>query len=221
MASADDVRKKRIVSHMNQDHTREISYYLRHYAHVSAGDASSPVLSDINLNGMKIRSRHGKEYAVPFTPPLAGWAEVKGRIIEMANEARDALGLSDILITEYAPPEGFGIIVTGSVLFFFFCAAALPWVQPGTQIWELLKVGFPGGPGWFYWIVNAIFWPVIGIHVVECCLFEMKLHKHGVERFSGQWWLWQINCFFEGYPAFKRVDAIVARKQEKKDGKRQ
>ncbi|KAJ4169334.1 hypothetical protein NW754_016368 [Fusarium falciforme] len=144
MASADDARKKRIVSHMNQDHTREISYYLRHYAHLSAGAASFPTLRDVDLNGMTIRSRDGRDHFIPFTPPLKGWGEAKDRIIEMAVEAREALGLSDVVIEGYRPPEGFGIIVTGSVIFYFFCAATLPWVQPGTDVWRLLETGFPG-----------------------------------------------------------------------------
>ncbi|CAG7557077.1 unnamed protein product [Fusarium equiseti] len=215
MASQDDARRNRIVSHMNKDHTREISYYLRHYARLSSSAASDPVLTDIDLNGMTIKSNDGKEHIVPFTPSLASWAEVKERIIEMANTAREALGLSDIIITAYTPPEGFGIVVTGSVLFYFFCAASLPWIQPGSRPWQLLNESFPGGATFFHWLVKAIFYPVIGIHVVECFFFDRKLQRHGVERLSGQWWLWIVNCFFEGFPAFKRVDGIVARKQEK------
>ncbi|KAF5010447.1 hypothetical protein FDECE_3395 [Fusarium decemcellulare] len=221
MASADDARKTRIVTHMNQDHTREISYYLRHYAHLSASAASSPVLRDVDLNGMSIRSRDGRDHFIPFTPPLASWAETKDRIIEMAVSAREALGLSDIVITQYTLPEGFGVIVAGSVLFYFFCAASLSWVQPGTEAWKLLEVGFPGGPTSFRWVVDTIFWPVIGIHVFECILFDRKLQRHGVERFSGQWLIWLVNCFIEGFPTFKRVDAIVARKQQDKNNKRQ
>ncbi|KAF4343686.1 integral membrane protein [Fusarium beomiforme] len=215
MASVDDARKNRIVSHMNKDHTREISYYLRHYAHLSASAASSPEFRDVDLNGITIKSNDGKEHFVPFSPPLSSWAEVKDRIIEMAITARERLGLSDVIITAYTPPEGLGIFVTGSVLFYFFCAGTLPWVQPGTRIWELLNEGFPGGATYFHWLVNAIFWPVIGIHLFECFIFDRKLQRHGVERFSGQWWLWLSNCFFEGYPSFKRVDGIVARKQDK------
>ncbi|KAM0205353.1 hypothetical protein ACHAPQ_005417 [Fusarium lateritium] len=216
MASNDDeVRRNRILSHMNKEHTREISYYLRHYTRLSASAASSPTLKDIDLNGMTIKSHDGKNHYVPFTPPLSGWAEVKGRIIEMANTARESLGLSDIIVTAYTPPEGFGIFVTGAVLFYFFCAAALPWVQPGTRIWELLNDGFPGGAAFFHWLVNAIFWPVIAIHTVECFFFDRKLQRHGVERFSRQWLLWLSNCFFEGFPAFQRLDGIVARKQDK------
>ncbi|KAF5021372.1 hypothetical protein F66182_6561 [Fusarium sp. NRRL 66182] len=215
MASPDDARKNRILSHMNKDHTREISYYLRHYAHLSASAASSPVLQDVDLSGMSIKSQDGRDHFVPFTPPLTSWAEIKDRIIQMAHEAREALGLSDVIITAYVPPEGFGVIVTGSVLFYFFCAASLPWVQPGTHIWKLLDSNFPGGAPLFHWLVNTIFWPVIGIHVVECYFFDKKLQRHGVERLSGQWWLWLSNCFFEGYPAFQRVDGIVARKQNK------
>ncbi|KAF5671018.1 integral membrane protein [Fusarium heterosporum] len=215
MASADDARRDRIVSHMNREHTREISYYLRHYARLSASAASSPTLKDVDFKGMKIKTQDGKEEFVPFTPPLSGWAEAKERIVEMADTARKALGLSDVIITAYTPPEGLGIFVTGSIIFYFFCAAALPWVQPGTRPWELLNQGFPGGATFFCWLVNTIFWPVIAIHVVECFFFDRKLLRHGVERFSATWFLWITNCFFEGYPAFQRLNGIVARKQDK------
>lgn len=222
MTSADDARKKRIVSHMNQEHTREISHYLRHYAHLPAGAASSPAtMRDVDLGGMTIRSRDGRDHFIPFTPPLAGWGEVKDRVVEMAAEARGALGLSDVVIEGYTLPEGFGIIVTGSVLFYFLCAATLPWVQPGTGAWTLLEKGFPGGPGFYGWLVDAIFWPVVGIHAVECYFFDRKLQRHGVQRLSGQWWLWLSNCFLEGFPSFKRVDGIVARKQQERNGKKQ
>ncbi|KAF7562413.1 hypothetical protein G7046_g1711 [Stylonectria norvegica] len=184
MDDADVARKNRIISHMNKEHTRELTHYLRHYAQVPRNAASSPVMRDL--------------------------AEVKSRIIEMDEVARESLGISDIYITEYAPPEGvLGISIFSAVLFYTFCAASLPWVVEGSSLWELLEVVFPGGPTSFRWVVKAIFVPVIGVHLFECWLFEKKLQKHGVESLSGQWWAWQATCFFEGFPSFKRVNRIV------------
>lgn len=221
MASNADIRKNRIIMHMNDDHKRELAYYLRHYAHVSASAASSPEMRDMDLNHMLIRSRDGKDHTVSFNPPLTSWADAKTRVIEMANESREALGLSDIVITEFTPPHGFGAFVLGAVLFYFFCAAAAPWIVPATRVWELLDVGFPGGALWFRWVVDFIFWPIIGIHLFECILFDQKLQKHGVERLSGLWWTWEAVCFFEGFPSFKRLNAIVTQKTEGKNAKKQ
>ncbi|KAI5462173.1 hypothetical protein BGZ63DRAFT_383163 [Mariannaea sp. PMI_226] len=215
MAAQESANKHRIILHMNKDHTRELSYYLRHYARASTGAASSPKLYDIDFNGMQITASGG-DYTIPFEPPLTSWAEVRGRVVEMANTARDALGLSDIVITTYTPPEGFGLVVVSSVLFYFLCAATLPWVGPESPVWPYLQAYFPGGPERYQWVVNVIFWPVIGIHVFECTIFEGKLKKHGVQRFTAVWFAWQLTTFVEGYTSFKRLDSVVAEIEEKK-----
>lgn len=220
MESSDQVRKERIISHMNKGHPRELSHYLRHYANASCSAAASPEMRDVDLQGMKI-SAQGKDYSIPFSPPLTSWADVKTRIIEMDTIARENLGISNIYITEFTPPTGFGAVVFGSVVFYFFCAAALPWVVPDTPLWELLEVCFPGGPTWFQWVVKTIFFPVVGIHVVECYFFNQKLHKHGVDPFTKLWFLWQLSCFLEGLTAFKRIGAIVAKQEEEKNAKKQ
>lgn len=218
MEPTEDVRKTRIISHMNKEHARELSHYLRHYANASPSAASSPEMRDVDLQGMRIRAQ-GKDYSVPFSPPLASWAEVRDRIIEMDTIAREGLGISDVYITEFTPPRGMGAAIFASIVFYFICAAALPWVVPGTQLWELLKVCFPGGPTWFRGVVKAIFFPVVGIHIVECYYFNKRLHKHGIDQFTGLWWAWQLGCFLEGFPSFKRIDAMVAKKIQAKDAK--
>ena len=222
MASADETRKNRIISHMNNDHARELTHYLRHFAHLPATAASQPTMRNVDLQGMVISAR-GKEYTVAFTPPLESWAEVKTRIIEMDSIARENLGISDVYVTEYTPPEGMDIVVFVSVIFYYCCAAGLPWVVPGSQIWAGLTDFFPGGPRLFCWLVKTIFVPVLGIHLVECYFFNKKLHKHGIDKATsgGLWWKWQLDCFIEGFPSFNRVDRIVAKKVAEKNAKKQ
>ncbi|KAM0258286.1 hypothetical protein ACHAQJ_003928 [Trichoderma viride] len=213
--------KARIITHMNSQHTRELSHYLRHYVGLSPRAATaSPAIQDLNFNSMTIKTSNGA-YDVPFSPPLASWAEARPRIIAMDDTAREALGLSNIYITEYATPQGFDYIPFVGVVFYFVCAAGLPWVVPGSAPWELLKVVFPGGPEGFRWTVRTIFWPVVGIHLVEAVLLDRwRLQKHGVARWSSVWWMWTGAIFFEGLTSWKRLDRVVAEKKAEKEAKK-
>lgn len=218
---ADKDRRDRIITHMNRDHARELSHFLRHYADVPEDLArSSPSVEDVTLRGMLIRAG-GFDYAVSFSPPLAEWSEIRPRFVEMDAVARSAMGISDIYIASYAPPEGFDCVVFAAVAFYFCCVASLPWVVPDTRLWGILSTVFPGGPDWFRWIVETIFFPVLGIHVAEVLILDRtRMQRHGVPRWSNVWWLWMSSCFFEGLPAFRRIDRIVAQKREQKDAKK-
>lgn len=219
-APSDDAIKHRIISHMNRDHARELSLYLRHYADLSARAASSPQLLDVSFSSMRIRSRDSSVHEIPFSPPLPNWADCRPRVVQMARQAREALGLSEHVITRYVPPEPLGQAVIAAVLFYFACFATVDCVQPGGAVWSFLEGYFPGGGAETYkWVVKVIFWPVVGIHVVECAALDWRLMKHGVERFSAQWWAWEATCFLEGFPSFKRLDGILARMEAEKGKK--
>ncbi|KND94039.1 hypothetical protein TOPH_00923 [Tolypocladium ophioglossoides CBS 100239] len=216
-AAADEERRDRIVSHMNRSHTRELAHYLRHFAGASRRAASSPSLRDVTLQGMRIRAG-GNDYAVPFTPPLDTWNDVRGRIIEMDATARRGLGISDVYITEYVPPRGFEIVVFGAVIFYFSSVASLPWVVPGSGLWQTLTAVYPGGPEWFRWGVRIVFLPVVAIHSTEAFLFDRKLQRHGVDRWTSLWWLWVSSCFVDGICSFRRMNSIIAQKKAQKEG---
>ncbi|POR37947.1 Uncharacterized protein TPAR_01854 [Tolypocladium paradoxum] len=220
IAAADEERRNRIISHMNQSHTRELAHYLRHFAGASRRAASSPSLRDVTLQGMRIRAG-GTDYAVPFTPPLDAWSDVKARIIEMDATARRGLGISDVYITEYVPPQGFDLVVFGAVLLYFSSVASLPWIVPGSGLWKTLTAVFPGGPEWFRWSARVLFFPVVAIHSTEAFLFDRKLQRHGVDRWSGLWWLWVSTCFVEGVCSFRRTNKMIAQKRAQKEGKKQ
>jgi predicted CDP-diglyceride synthetase/phosphatidate cytidylyltransferase len=64
----------------------------------------------------------------------------------------------------------------------------------------------------FTWLVEAIFVPVVVLHVFETWLLERtKLQKFGVRRGSAVWWKWVVSVFIEGAMAFKRFDLVVAK----------
>lgn len=223
MASTKDdtARKDRIIGHMNREHTRELTNYLRHYNSLSKSQAANASLRDISLETMHIRAG-GFNHEVPFSPALKSWGEAQPRLVEMMAVARKALGLSDITISTYVPPRPADWVIFFAVTFYFVSAAGLPWIVPGSTPWDLLQSFFPGGAPLFRWLVKAIFVPVVGIHVVECYLLDrLRLSRHGVERWSTTWLLWEGSCFLEGLMVWRRFDALVATKQKQKDAKKQ
>lgn len=222
MAKADapnaNARQQRILSHVNNDHKEALSHYLQHFAKVASATASTPqtppVLVDVDLNKMVIRAGgDGKEHTVNFTPPLSSWEEMRGRFVEMDTTARDAL--SDVVVTEYAPPEGTAAAVFCLIVFYFTCYASLGLVVPGSPLWNLNEAIFPGGAVTYKWVVSIIFWPVVAIHTAEAIAFDQtRMKRHGVPRFGVLWWLWEVNCWVEGYTCWKRIDEIIEEKRE-------
>lgn len=215
--------RDRIMAHMNQDHQRELSLYLRHYAGLSRQAASEPWLKDVTTEGMTIAAGGlgGKEFFIAFDPALSSLADVRPAVVEMARVSREALGYSDITVTHFEAASGFALVVFISVAFYFFCWLTLGFVLPGTPIWSFLQTVFPGGPLFYRWLVKTIFVPVLGIHIGECCWFhKTRLRRHGIEFGTSLWWTWIGTLFFEGYPGFQRFDTIVAAKRKEKDAKR-
>lgn len=217
---ADASRKEGIISHMNREHTRELSNYLRHYNSLSSRQAAKPSLFDISFDTMHIRAG-GLNHTVPLIPPLQSWSDARPRLVEMDVTARKALGISDVIVTEYRAPIPVELAVFCSVAFYFFCAASLPWFLPGTTAWRVVDTIFPGGAAGYRWLVRALFWPVMAIHATEAFLFDRwRLRKYSVERWSSLWWTWELSCFIEGLGAWRRIDRLVAEKQKVKDSKK-
>jgi hypothetical protein len=212
-------RQQRILNHVNRDHKEALSHYLPHFANVPAAAASTPSsppeLLDVSLEQMIIRAGDGQVHTVDFAPPLSAWDEMRVRLVEMDSDARDAL--YDVTITEWAPPQGVAAVVFCAVGFYFLSYASLPLVVPGTTPWRILESVFPGGAATFRWLVKAIFFPVLGIHIVEAvALDQTRLQRHNVPRWSKLWWQWELNMFVEGFTCWKRIDAMVEAKKAAK-----
>lgn len=214
----------RIISHMNGDHARELSHYLRHHAGLSPRAASRPWLKSLSLESMTIAAGglSGREFVVPFEPPMASLAEARTRLVAMDADARAALGLSDIYIDKYTAPRGVEAVVFAAVAFYFFSYATVGAVHPGNPgVWGLLNAWFPGGALGWRRIVLAIFWPVVGIHVAEAWwLARSRLHPHGVDAGTPLWFAWIASTAIEGFGAFKRIDRMVAEKRALKESKK-
>ncbi|PHH83336.1 hypothetical protein CDD82_2088 [Ophiocordyceps australis] len=213
----DSLRRTRIISHMNQSHSRELSHYLQHYARLSPRAASGPLLRDLSLDHMLIYTRAGTRHSIPFSPPLTSWADAKTRIIHMDTVARANLGISNIYISHFEKPRGIGLVFFIAVAFFLLTSFSTPWIVPGTRAWSILEAYFPGGPAVFCQLHGLLIVPVIGIHITECFFFDRKLRRHGIERWSGLWYLWISSCFMEGVGAFWRLDSIIASKKAQQE----
>lgn len=230
----DETIRARIVDHVNQYHRRELQLYIRHYASdpppTVRGAPSPPKaallrvgprpeLLDITLAGLTIdrnlRNATGPDAEpafVPFDPPLATLADARARLVAMALEARAALGLGAFDVYEFRPPRGRDWMPFFGVLLYFGCAIARPWVIPGSVAWKVLDVvwkPFGGARGW-RWLVGAIFWPVLAIHVMEAVwIHKTRLRRFGIHPGMLVWWLWTGCCFIEGLTTFTRFDDMV------------
>ncbi|KAI4868151.1 hypothetical protein F4820DRAFT_150905 [Hypoxylon rubiginosum] len=209
--------KARIIGHMNKDHAKELTQYLRAFNGMSSSAARGAQLTDMTLDAMTIESTSGT-YTVAITPPLGSAADARVRLVDMSQRAQQLLGLSDIQISTFTPPQGGGIISSLGVSLYFISAATLALVQPGTAAWGILDVAFPYGAAGYKWLVKAIFLPVLIIHITEAWwIARTRLAKHGIEVGSTIWLLWVANTFVEGFPAMKRFDGLVEVEKKKKE----
>ncbi|OTB04566.1 hypothetical protein M426DRAFT_320684 [Hypoxylon sp. CI-4A] len=213
-----EAHKARIVEHMNKDHAKEISQYLRAFNGLSASAARDAQLTDMTLDTMTVRSLSGT-HAVAIAPPLGSAADARVRLVDMSQRAQQMLGLSDIQIAQYTLPRGVGVVTTFGVALYVVCAATLPLVKPGTLVWDLLDAWFPFGVDAYAWLVKAILVPVLAIHATEAWwMTRTRLSKHGIETGTAVWWFWIVNVVFEGVPCMQRFDGLVATERKKKDG---
>ncbi|PHH79125.1 hypothetical protein CDD80_5591 [Ophiocordyceps camponoti-rufipedis] len=207
---ADEEARDRVMRHMNQAHTRELSHMVRHFSGASASEAVNPSLRDLTLQGMRVRAG-GNDYAVPFSPPLADWSEARHRIIAMDAKARQGLGISDVYVTRYVPfRPGLERIVVFYVFFYIVCRLTLPFIQHGSAVWAVIDAIFPGGFSSYTAVVRFITLPMFAVHFLETVVFDRKLRSHGIDRWSGLWWKWSLDCFVEGVCAFRKLNHIVA-----------
>ena len=119
-----------------------------------------------------------------------------------------------VVVNEYmAPRVPLDLAIFVAVLG-YYAAYGLVWMgyftegSAASRVVEGLR--FPGGVEQFTWLVEAIFVPVVALHVFETWLLERtKLQKFGVRRGSAVWWKWVVSVFIEGAMAFKRFDLVV------------
>ncbi|KAL3470573.1 hypothetical protein BJX99DRAFT_239275 [Aspergillus californicus] len=205
-----------IIQHMNADHSRSLSLYLRAYCTVSKKASQSPTLEDIRLADMII-SAQGSRYVIPFDPPLKSLAETRARVVAMHKESLRRLNLSDTKVTKYAPPRG-GEIIGFAIIFAAFVGYCRRGnFVPGSLLYDGVGLDrFPRFTEFSYKYQPWIFGTLAVTHAFEAVvlLAYMRLSKYGVQLFSGLWWTWVVLGFVEGFPAWMRFDQLVRRTEK-------
>jgi Protein of unknown function (DUF2470) len=231
--------KARIITHMNADHASSLSLFARHYCKLPTAQARTAQLTDIELTHLVISTTT----AAPFTnyatnrtvarnyialaPPLSSFAEARARLVAMHAEALASLGLSDIAVTQYQPPQSpFHVFVFTLCLWTWISFCYRPNLLPTAPVKLIYAFWSLGG----YWPALASFMhyiqPVpitimIVVHSAEAIYFtSTRLRKHQVQTGSAVWWSWVFSNLVEGVGAFQRFDAIVRDKEEEKKQKK-
>ncbi|KKF95576.1 hypothetical protein CFO_g2085 [Ceratocystis platani] len=161
--------KTRIITHMNHDHARELTHYLRAFSGLSAHAArSKPTLADVSLDQLTLTTATAggglETHTIPLSPPLANLGEMRTRLIEMDVTAREQLGgISDISMSGcYKAPRGFDAVVFFLVATYYMQWAALDWVAAahaaattGASGGDLDWATSAGNAVWLFW--DAVF----------------------------------------------------------------
>ena len=209
---------------MNADHQFSLILYSRYYSKLPLAHAKTSKLDDITLNHMVIKSSFGR-CMVPFDPPLKSFAEVRERVVAMHQEALKGLDVEDLLVDEYKFPNRWWMwllmgLTTTTMITFPFRSQLHP--DSGSfisQIWSL--GGLVPQLAKLAYKLSPIVWPLtILIHLGEAAhMARGRLTRYQVEMFSGVWWMWVVDNFFEGVGAFFRFDEMVKGMREEKGKK--
>jgi hypothetical protein len=229
--------KARIITHMNADHASSLSLFARHYCKLPARQSSTAKLTDIELTHLIIStSSPFNNYAtnrttarnyIALTPPMSSFSEARERMVAMQNEALAGLGLSDITVTYYQPPQSpLHIFVFAIALWSWISFCHRPNLLPTAPVRQIYTFWSFGG----YWPALASFAHLVQpltitamliIHISEAIyLARTRLRKHQLQTGSVVWGSWVLSNLIEGVGAFQRFDAIVRDKEEEKKRKK-
>lgn len=84
--------KTRMVGHMNEDHADAVMNYLRVFAGVSHADTA--LLTDLDRQGMTLAYEldgRRRQCTIDFGTPLEDKSQVREKLVQMAQEARERL----------------------------------------------------------------------------------------------------------------------------------
>ncbi|KAK5131484.1 hypothetical protein LTR08_000878 [Meristemomyces frigidus] len=209
----DNAARKRIITHMNDDHHDSVVRYLQHYSKLPSWQAYDGRIADVSLNGLTLACR-GRSYRIPLDPPMSSYREARERVVELDKEALAGLGQSDITVKEFLPPTGLWALPFAVISAAFIGFSQRWWFEQGAIVEQLLGAGFAK----FSWIVQPyIIAFMLFMHTSEMAYFmRNKLGKHGVNPRTSLFWKWTATTFVEGYFGFMRFNGLVDQKVAEK-----
>ncbi|EXJ86883.1 hypothetical protein A1O3_03837 [Capronia epimyces CBS 606.96] len=217
-----DAVKARIISHMNSDHGLSLRLYLAQYARIPLlSGTQGAQLVDITLDQMIISSAHGR-HTVPLSPPMKSLLEARERLVAMHTECLDSLGVSDVVVDRYTPPDtAVGWLLPALCLLIFATFPFRDQLRPESRsvvarIWSL-NGSAPALAHLCYTLQPAVLGFIVVVHAAEVVWFaSTKLPRYWVEPASAVWWAWVLDCFVEGVGCLSRFDRIVGKAKETK-----
>lgn len=215
------VMKARIISHMNSDHALSLRLYLMRYCHVPLPGTSTAQMLDITSEHMIITSSYGR-HVVPLEPPMKSLMEARERLVAMHNDCLSELGLSDVVLDRYVPPDRawqWTLSALCALIFatFPFRESLLP--ESGSVIARIWSLGgaVPGLARLSYTLQPFVLAVMVVLHVGETAwLANTRLKRYWVEVGTAVWWLWVLDCALEGVGCLSRFDRIVSRLEAEK-----
>jgi hypothetical protein len=214
---SDAAIKARIITHMNADHAYSLELYVRHYNQLPIAQARAAKLHEITQTHLILTTTQSR-LLIPLSPPLdSSLKDARERLVEMHNTCLAALGIAaqGVIVEAYVPPNAlyqvFTLVSVASVLFTLPFRAALHPDSGSWLSWYWSLGGMvPGVARLAYAVAPLVWWLTLAIHVGETVWFvRTRLGRFSVVPFTGVWWCWVVDCFFEGFGAFRRFDALV------------
>ncbi len=208
--------KKRIITHMNNDHQDSLVRYLEYFCGVSSFSARNAHLNDVKFSTLTIFAS-GNNYEVPVEPPMTDWSQVRPRVVAMDAEAVAGLGRSNITIKTYVKPHGLMLVAFIAALLTFVNFARRENFRPGSFLYDSILRYAPQFAN-FCWVVQPyVIYPMILLHAGEAIyMARSRLAKHHVPVGSRLWLTWMCGTFVEGYGSFVRFDALVEEERQRK-----
>ncbi|KAH3683822.1 hypothetical protein WICPIJ_005196 [Wickerhamomyces pijperi] len=211
MSSNQKTPEERIISHMNKDHKLSVQDYLVAFGKLDMSKVKTFQMTHIDTESLTITFRLKNtdidmEKIIPFDPPMKSLADSRDRLVIMAKEAAAKQGVSHIQINEYAAPSAFELF-----LYFVFHAGFFVGLFP--VLLDNHIVASLTSQTVIDWLVRYSFQveiAVILVHIGEVYfLLKPLIEFYRVEDFQIEWY---IAVLIEGFPAIRRLKALVAKK---------
>ncbi|KAK5209103.1 hypothetical protein LTR41_005502 [Exophiala xenobiotica] len=213
--------KARIITHMNSDHALSLRLYLMRYSHVPLPGTSTAQMLDITSDHVIITSSYGR-HVVPVEPPMKSLMESRERLVSMHNDCLAELGLSDVVLDRYVPPDRawqWALSALCALIFatFPFRESLLP--ESGSVIAWIWSLGgtLPGLARLGYTLQPFVLGVMLVLHAGEAVWFaNTRLKRYWVEVGTAVWWFWVLDCALEGFGCLSRFERVVERLEAEK-----